>query len=402
MRKDLFRRVRQTCSATLCMGTVICATQDSLFADARFLSTRGKVQVFENGRWAKAELTHRLTEQSSVQVGYRSGAVVGLQDGSQISLKQNSVLSFNHLGTDIKHPQTEVMVVQGGLSAFVKKPEGNVKNVFHVRTPTMVVGVRGSFLEMSKRGEEHRVTAVESAAFIRNKATASTTRERLQKAFAVLERAYLIDRNEERRAVQKISTTKSSEDSEAFKAIVKPTFENPEIKAGIKDINDHKTLVRELIARQRILLTQKNADRKTQMQAMLRIRALTMLQLAWAEAAYRAELDAHLLALKQADKKKQIVDEDEETFLNTISRTTIPQGDSARASGDIEGPLSTRIFNSRSERNFSAGSTAAERGYLGGNTDSQSGFGNDVQGLYNSINSVTQPSAVGEPTLRRF
>ncbi len=50
MRKDLFRRVRQTCSATLCMGTVICATQDSLFADARFLSTRGKVQVFENGR----------------------------------------------------------------------------------------------------------------------------------------------------------------------------------------------------------------------------------------------------------------------------------------------------------------------------------------------------------------
>jgi len=386
-------------TAWLLVWCVMLITQ-GVFADGRFISINGKVQVFENGRWAKAELTSKLNEQSSVQVGYRSGAVVGLKDGSQISLKPNSVVSFNYLGDDIKKPRTELLVVQGGLSAYVKKPEGNAKHVFHVRTPTMIVGVRGSFMELSKNGEVHQVTAVQSPAFIKNDATAATTRERLQKAFAVLERAFLMDRDEKLRALRRAREAKAPEDAEAFQAIVNPTFETPEIKEGIKDISDHKTLVRELIVRQKKVYAA--SGRQETIRTLLSVRALTMMQLAWAEAAYKAELEAHLIAQKLQQKKKEERDESEDEFLNTLGLTMIPQGDSASAADEIRGPLFRRTFDSRAERNFGSGVSATEQQFLRVNTDSQAGFGNDVQGLYNSINSVTQPSDTGEPTLQKF
>ena len=361
----------------------------------------GKVQVFENGRWAKAELTSKITEASSVQVGYRSGAIIGLQDGSQISLKSNTVVSFNYLGTDIKKPRSEIFVVQGTLSAYVKKPEGNTKHVFHVRTPTMIVGVRGSFVELSKNGEQHIVNAVQSPAFIKKDLTAATTRERLQKAFAILERAYLQDRDERLRFERRIRETKSADDAEALRTIINPTFETAEIKDGIKGIGDHKTLVKELIERQKKIYMV-SGDRKQLLQAMLAVRALTLLQLSWAEAAYKAELEAHLIAQKDAAKKKVIEEDSEDSFLNTIGLTVIAEGDSAAASRDIQNPLVKRVYDSRAQREYSAGSSAAEQGFLGNNTDSQAGLGNDVQGLYNSINAVTQPSDAGGPTLQKF
>ncbi|MBN8221480.1 MAG: FecR domain-containing protein, partial [Spirochaetes bacterium] len=276
-------------------------------ADGRFVSMHGKVQVFENGRWAKAEMSSKLTEQSSVQVGYRSGAVVGLKDGSQIAMKPNSVVSFNHLSDDVKKPRSEIFVVQGGLSAFVKKPEGNAKHVFHIRTPTMIVGVRGSFMELSKNGELHQVTAVQSPAFMKNDPTQATTRERLQKAFAVLERAYLMDRDEKLRVERRIREAKNTEDAEALRLIVNPTFETAEIKEGIKNIDTHKILTQELLIRQKKIYTTAVSDRKELVKVLLSVRALTMIQLAWAEAAYRAELEAHLVAMKQNEKKKQAI-----------------------------------------------------------------------------------------------
>lgn len=372
-----------------------------LFGDGRILSMHGKVQVFENERWAKAELTSRITEASSVQVGYRSGAIIGLQDGSQVSLKSNTVVSFNTLGTDLKKPRTEVFVVQGTLSAYVKKPEGNTKHVFHVRTPTMIVGVRGSFVELSKNGEQHLVNAVQSPAFIKKDPTAATTREHLQKAFAVLERAYLQDRDERLRVERRIREAKSAEDAEALRTIINPTFETAEIKDGVKGIGDHKTLVKNLIERQKKIYAV-SGDRKELLQAMLAVRALTLLQLSWAEAAYKAELEAHLIAQKEAGKKKTIEEDSEDTFLNQIGLTTIAEGDSAAASRDIQNPLVKRVYDSRAQREFSAGSSSVEQDFLGNNTDSQAGFGNDVQGLYNSINAVTQPSDTGGPTLQKF
>ena len=431
-----------------------------LFADGRILSMHGKVQVFENGRWAKAELTSKITEASSVQVGYRSAAVVGLTDGSQISLKENTTVSFNHLGVDPAKPRSEIYVVHGTLSAFVKKPEGNTKHVFHVRTPTMIVGVRGSFFEMSKNGEQHLVTAVQSPAFIKADATPSTTRERLQKAFANLERAYIIDREEKRSvglrmqevektrtelnaALEKISDADDAPaadkqrraeitgklavadaDLNALRSAEALVLGSPEARKAVDGVGDHKALQKLLLERQRVLagelsefrlaraelaksassekLTVWNAMRSKVVAQMVSVRSLTLLQLSWAEAAYRAELEAYLIAQKSSDKKKTTVTEDDESFLNTIGLTMIPQGDSAAASGDIRGPLTTRMIDTRAQRDFSSGAAATERSFLGNNTDSQAGFGNDVQGLYNSINSVTQPSDTGGPTLQKF
>lgn len=429
-------------------------------ADARILSMHGKVQVFENGRWAKAELSSRLTEASSLQVGYRSAAVVGLTDGSQISLKENTTVSFNHLSADPAKPRSEIYVVHGTLSAFVKKPEGNTKHVFHVRTPTMIVGVRGSFFEMSKNGEQHFVTAVQSPAFIKPDVTPSTTRERLQKAFANLERAYLIDQEEKRsvglriQEVEKIRTQLNTEleklssaedasaaekqrreqltgklavaeaDLNALRVAETLGLASVEARKASEGVSDHKSLQKLLLERQRVLagelrefrvaraelmksastekLTAWNVLRSKVVAQMVSVRSLTLLQLSWAEAAYRAEFEAYLIAQKSNEKKKTTANEDDESFLNTIGLTMIPQGDSASAAGDIRGPLTTRMIDTRAQRDFSSGAAATERSFLGNNTDSQAGFGNDVQGLYNSINSVTQPSDTGGPTLQKF
>ena len=231
--------------------------------------------------------------------------------------------------------------------------------------------------------------------------TAATTRERLQKAFAILERAYLQDRDERLRVERRIRETKSAEDTEALRAIINPTLETVEIKDGIKGIGDHRTLVKELIERQKKIYAV-SGEGKQLVQAMLAVRALTLLQLSWAEAAYKAELEAYLIAQKNAEKKKTDKEESEDEFLNTIGLTVIAEGDSAAASRDIQNPLVKRVYDSRAQREYSAGSSSVEQGFLGNNTDSQAGFGNDVQGLYNSINAVTQPSDAGGPTLQKF
>jgi len=369
---------------------------------ARFMTLKGKVQVFEAGRWVKAAIDSRLSEENSVQVGYRSAAVVALPEGSQIALKENTVLSFNELATDLAKPRTELYIQQGGLGAYVKKPAGAQKNTFLVKTPTVVVGVRGSFLDLQRHGTQHEVKAIESGAFVRNKPTASTNRERLQKAFAVLERAYLIDRDEKNRAALLAEKAKSDEDRQAFVSLQQPATDAPEFVQAIKEITDHRTLTRELLARQGKVFEANQANRKEIVQALMQVRALTMLQLLWAEAAYKAELEAYMVALKQTNRKKEQADEDDEVFFNNLEFASVPQGDTARTSGELQGPYSTRTFDSRAERNFSSGSSAAEQSFLGNITDIQSGYGNDIQGLYNSINSVTQPSSVGEPTLQKF
>jgi len=373
-----------------------------VFAEGRFLSMHGKVQVFESGRWAKAEIKSKITEASSVQVGYRSGAVIALPEGSQVALKENTVLSFNELATDLSKPRTELYIQQGGLGAYVKKPASGQKNSFIVKTPTVVVGVRGSFMELARHGTQHEVKAIESAAFLRNKATPTTNRERLQKAFAVLERAYLMDRDEKVRASRFADKAQLPEDKQAFAEILQPVADTPAIVQAIKEIKDHRTLTRELLTRQEKVFEANQSDRKAVVQALMQVRALTLLQLLWAEAAYKAELEAYLIALKQSNRKKEQTDEDDEVFFNNLEFASVPQGDSARSSGDLHGPYSTRTFDSRAERNFSSGSSAAEQSFLGNITDIQSGFGNDIQGLYDSINSVTQPSSVGEPTLQKF
>jgi hypothetical protein len=380
----------------------LCLPSGEPQAQARFVTLKGKVQVFEGGRWVKAAFENKLTQESSVQVGYRSGAVVALPEGSQVALKENTVLSFNELATDLSKPRTELYIQQGGLGAYVKKPASGQKNSFIVKTPTVVVGVRGSFMELARHGTQHEVKAIESAAFLRNKVTPTTNRERLQKAFAVLERAYLMDRDEERRAGLLAEKATSDDDRQALVALQQPPADAPEFLQAIKEIKDHRTLTRELLVRQEKVFEAKASDRKAVVQTLMQVRALTMLQLRWAEAAYRAELEAYLIELKKSDRKKDQNDDDDEVFFNNLEFAAVPQGDSARASGELHGPYSTRTFDSRAERNFSSGSSAAEQSFLGNNTDIQSGFGNDVQGLYNSINTVTQPSSVGEPTLQKF
>ena len=393
--------IRSLTMTALFVGN-LCLPSGEPQAQARFVTLKGRVQVFEGGRWVKAAFENKLTQESSVQVGYRSGAVVALPEGSQVALKENTVLSFNELATDLSKPRTELYIQQGGLGAYVKKPASGQKNSFIVKTPTVVVGVRGSFMELARHGTQHEVKAIESAAFLRNKVTPTTNRERLQKAFAVLERAYLMDRDEERRAGLLAEKATSDDDRQALVALQQPPADAPEFLQAIKEIKDHRTLTRELLVRQEKVFEAKASDRKAVVQTLRQVRALTMLQLQWAEAAYRAELEAYLIELKKSDRKKDQNDDDDEVFFNNLEFAAVPQGDSARASGELHGPYSTRTFDSRAERNFSSGSSAAEQSFLGNNTDIQSGFGNDVQGLYNSINTVTQPSSVGEPTLQKF
>ena len=134
-------------------------------------------------------------------------------------------------------------------------------------------------MELARHGTQHEVKAIESAAFLRNKATPTTNRGRLQKAFAVLERAYLMDRDEKNRAGLLAEKAKSEDDKQAFVALQQPAADAAEFLLAVKEVKDHRTLTRELLTRQEKVFEANPSDRKAVVQALMQVRALTTLQL---------------------------------------------------------------------------------------------------------------------------
>ncbi|HNA77967.1 MAG TPA: hypothetical protein PKY99_00855 [Turneriella sp.] len=81
--------------------------------------------------------------------------------------------------------------------------------------------------------------------------------------------------------------------------------------------------------------------------------------------------------------------------------TLIPQGDSAVATSDITPPLESEKKKVRPAGLTTVGQTGSEQS-ISEQNDVKAGVGNDTQQLYNNVNTVTQPTTTGQPTLRKL
>lgn len=379
------------------IAALVGISASKLYADTRILAMKGKVQIFEKGKWTKATVASKITVDTSLQVGYQSNATIAFSDGSQIQLRPNTTISFNKLSNTGKRQGSEIFIEQGSLSAFVKKPEDGFRNEFRIRTPTKVAGVRGSFMGFSKRGKEHRVSAIQSGAFIKEESLPTTTREKLQKAHADLERSELQMRDT------------LAEMKELSKAVLSVPTDKKTIE-WLAELKDHKSLQAALLEQQTLLAhiskeTGREADTKA---AIERILALTSEQLRWARAAYEAEFEAALIESRAREKEEKFKEEkaDSETVnVDTTGEYNIPEGDTITWEDTLSGPREYKVLSSRAKRYTGSGLTEAETQFLQqgqGANDTQAGAGNDSQNINNSVNSVTQPSTTTLPTLTKF
>jgi hypothetical protein len=336
----------------------------------------------------------RVTEQSSLQVGYQSAAVVGFSDGSQVQLRPNTTVSFNRLTNETNRQGSEIFIEQGSISAFVKKPDGGGRNDFRIRTPTKVAGVRGSFVGFSKRGREHRVEAIESSAYIKEESLPTTTREKLQKAYADLERSEL----------------QSRDTAAEIKDLLKAPLATPNDKATqdwLGTFQDHKSLQKALVEEQKKLNELKSDPARAAelKESAGRILALTGEQLKWARAAYESEFEAALVEAKAREKEKKDLagkDADDTVNIDILGENNIPEGDTVTWEDTLNGPREFRAASSRARRYTGSGMTEAESRFASGNSDYQNGAGNDTQNFYNSTNAATQTDTPLLPTLKKF
>jgi TPR repeat protein len=87
--------------------------------------------------------------------------------------------------------------------------------------------------------------------------------------------------------------------------------------------------------------------------------------------------------------------------LTSGKATTIPQGDSAKADEVVTTPAAVQTASTRPATMTTVGQTGTEQN-ISQQNDVKVGVGNDTQQIYNSINSVTQPTSTGLPTLKKL
>lgn len=350
------------------LRSVYCLTlfAGTLNAEARFASLKGTVQIFENRKWVNATPQTKLASGTMIQTSYRSQAVVIYPKGGQLAVGPNTrVTIFDSAagsGTD-----RELMVDHGQITAFVQKgAEGN-RNAFRIRTPTTVAGVRGSLIATRLAGRVLTVSAIQSAAQIEMGLQQSRIKSpELQLANA---RKNLADQQARIKATE--------EHVKLLKEEIK-TLEAENSPGNAAKLNR---------AMQMLNLYSNNVTLYTaDLKKMEQFEAIAISKLAAAKAD---------LAAIAAEEKALIAN------LQKSQPTQIPQGDSAVASGEITPPLEAEKKKVRPTALNTVGQTGSEQ-TISEQNDVKAGVGNDTQQLYNNVNTVTQPTTTGQPTLRKL
>lgn len=329
-----------------------------IHAEARFASLKGTVQIYQNQKWVDANLAMKLPTGAMIQTAYRSQAIVIYPKGGQLALGSNTRVTLldNSVssGTD-----REVLIDHGNVSGFVKKGTGAERNGFRMRTPTVVAGVRGSVLAGILAGKTLTVQAIQSAAEIaRTDATqyAQTTNLALAQARTNLAQAQA--------GLERTNSIISRLESALQKARISG---NPYDKIAAKSFEDALKTHRATLAKQSADLQARVAQER-------------------AAAANAASAKNYLDAL--AKEEAELI--------------KIAQGDEATSSNDgIYGPIVRQNTSTRPATINSIGQTGTEKQFMKQN-DVQVGIGSDTQQLYNTINTVTQPTNTGSPTLKKL
>ncbi len=118
----------------------------------------GPVSVQKAGVWVEADVGTRVDESSLVKTG--RGGTCDLQFGrvGTLHLAENTVVSLKTVDWGAKKT-IDVEMVSGQLTAKVSKLLGGQK--FHVRTDTVVAGVRGTRFLVSKTGGKTQIAVAE-------------------------------------------------------------------------------------------------------------------------------------------------------------------------------------------------------------------------------------------------
>jgi cell division protein FtsB len=352
--------------AVICTTLLAISCVFSLQAEARFASLKGTVQIYEKQKWVNATPQTKLPSGAMIQTAYRSQAVVIYPQGGQLAIGPNTrVTIFDNAtssGTD-----REVLVDHGQLSAFVKKGPAEARNAFRMRGPTTVAGVRGSLIAGRLVGQTLTVSAIQSAAQIET----GVQQSRIKSAELQLANARKNLANQQARV-------KSTEE------YVK------QLKEEIKNLEADGSPG----ARAKLNRAYQMANLYSDNVAIYTADLKKMEQFEAAALAKVATAKADLAAI--AAEEKALI-----ASLNKSQPTVIPQGDSAEATLDVIPPSLVQKKITRPASITTVGQTVTEQNMAELN-DVKVGVGNDTQQIYNSINSVTQPTSTGLPTLNKL
>lgn len=121
--------------AVLCISSPVAAVAQ----DGRIEYVEGAVWIESDGARRTADFGVSLVPGDLVVTGDDGVAVISVTAGSQIKLRENSVVSI-----DEARGGGSVELRQGGLFARVSRTVARERSGFQVRTPTVVAGVRGT------------------------------------------------------------------------------------------------------------------------------------------------------------------------------------------------------------------------------------------------------------------
>lgn len=126
---------------------------------AKFEMLSGHVQYrLKGGHWKEAKLGLGLPVDAELETGPRSRALLVFANGSTLALNSLTSVMLDKYGTGTYGSQVVMSLRAGRLIAKIPKTnDAQQRNHFHVRTPTVVAGVRGTIQEISyspDRGSE--------------------------------------------------------------------------------------------------------------------------------------------------------------------------------------------------------------------------------------------------------
>lgn len=118
---------------------------------AKFETLSGHVQYKpKGGHWQDAKLGISLHLDTELETGPRSRVILVFTNGSTVALNALSSIVLDKYSTGTYGTQVVMSLRAGRMLAKIPKTQKtDERNYFHVRTPTVVAGVRGTIQEIS-------------------------------------------------------------------------------------------------------------------------------------------------------------------------------------------------------------------------------------------------------------
>jgi len=151
------RIIKLLCILILVLGIFSFALAEETKRIATIYELNGKVEVKTNqGKWIPAEVGMILNQGDSIRTQKNSSAILNL-DGdaqtAQVEIRENTNLSLAELKEE-KDKQTTLLDLSLGQILIKAKKLQSEESKFEVKTPTSIVGVRGTTFSVTVEAVE--------------------------------------------------------------------------------------------------------------------------------------------------------------------------------------------------------------------------------------------------------